>query len=302
MRVERRLLRPFAVAAFAFVIGACGASDVVAVVDGTEIAATEIAALHPDDRSLEPEERAASTFLVILHHLLLSEAERAFGIVPAAGDIEAAFFARTRGLEGRIDEVLAGRGVTRSRVELEAELDALRDLVQLDFVTDGASVDLDAAYRRFVSVNSVVCVRLLAPASPELEPTLDALVFAGATGEEIEAEMGDGVERIELGCMSPSRHPEAVASVAVDGEVGKAYERRFSDGTMYAAVVTERDAPPMSEVMDEVLGLAADTEGRERFDEWAFEILRNADVEVDPSVGTWEPTEETGGVPTVVAP
>jgi hypothetical protein len=301
MRADRLMRWPLAVAALALVAGACGAPDVVAVVDGKEIAATEIVALHPDGLSLAPEEQAASTFLVILHHLLLSEAEEVFGIVPAGADVERAFAERTAGLED-VDDGLAGRGVTRSRVELEAELDVLRDLLQREFVSRNGDADLDAAYRRFVSVNSIACVRLLAPASRELEPRIEALVFAGASGEEIEAEMGDGVEPIELGCVSPSQHPEGVASVAVDGEVGKAYQRTFSDGTMYVAIVTERDAPPMSEVMDEVLSIAADTEGRDRFDEWAFEVLRLADVEVDPSVGTWEPTDETGGVPTVVAP
>ena len=275
----------------------------MAVVEGEEIASTEILALHPEGRSLEPVERAASVFLVILHRLLLDEAEEAFGVVPARGDVDDAFAERTNGLPGGVDEGLAGRGVTRSRVELEAELDVLRDRLRYELVSrEGADVDLDAAYRRFVSVNSNACMLMLAPAGRELEPMVEALVFSGAGVDEIEAEMGDGVERIDLGCLSPAQHPEAVASVAVDGEVGRAYIRRFSDGTLYVAVVTERDAPELGEVMDEVLALAADTQGRELFNEWAFGVLQAADVEIDPSVGSWEPTDETGGVPTVVAP
>lgn len=285
------------------VLAACGGGDEVASVDGTPITAEELSVLHPATAELDPDDTAASVFLLVLRQILVVNAEKDFSVTLTPDQIETAFVDRVGGPAPEVEELLANRGVTPDRVRIEAELDVLRRLVEDEFVAEGGpGIDLDAAYRSFLSSNSVSCVLMLAPTSSEVEPEIKAAIDAGATLDQLQTDLPDAVEEVDLGCLSPVQHTQPVQSVAADGEVGKAYAQEFSDGTFFVAGVTERDAPAMADVMDEVIELAARSQGRVLFDEWAFELLRNADVEVSGSIGTWESTADTGGVPTVVPP
>lgn len=285
------------------VVAACGGTDDVASVDGTPITAEELSVLHPVAAELNPDDTAASVFLLVLRQVLVVNAEKDFSVTLTSDQIDTAFVDRAGGTAPEVEERLANRGVTPARVRIEAELDVLRRVIENEFVAQGGpEIDLDAAYRSFLSSNSVSCVVMLAPTSSEVEPAIKAVVDAGATLDQLQDELPDAVEEVDLGCLSPVQHSQPVQSVAVDGEVGKAYAQEFSDGTFFVAGVTEREAPAMADVMDEVVELAARSQGRILFDEWAFELLRNADVEVAASIGTWESTADTGGVPTVVAP
>lgn len=299
-RIGRRLA---VVAAASLVAVACsGGPEVVAVVDGTPIGTEELEALHPDADDLIPEERADSVFLLILHRLLVAGAESDFAVVVEQAELDGAFAERTRRFGDDVDTRLRDRGVTRERVLLEAELDVIRTRVESLLVERGDGFDLDAAYREFISVNSMACLVMLAPTSPEVEADIAAFVENDVSLDEVERRLPDAVERVDLGCANPFRHPEPLQPVAVDGEVGKAYLREFSDGTVYVAAVVTRDAPTMNDVMEEVLEIAAATQGRDLFDAWAVEILRAAAVEIEASVGRWEATSESNGIPTVVAP
>lgn len=301
MRAEPARRTTVAMTLSLLVLSACGGPDTLAVVDGDPVARAELDALHAGD--VGPEEEAASLYLIILHRLLVAGAEREFGFVVDQAAVDAAFTRRTQGGEGRVDEFLADRGVTRARVLLEAELDVIRHELEVGFVRRGGpDIDMDAAYRQFVSVNGRTCLRVLAPTGPDVYDRLESLVDEGATVAEIEADLGDGLEHLDLGCASPVQHPPAVAPVAVDGEIGKPYLRRGSDGSVYVAIVTEREVATMDEVLEQVIQIAAERQGADVFNAWAFDLLRNAEVEIDPSVGTWAPTPDTDGVPTVVAP
>lgn len=294
-------MKPALVAVLALVGVACGQSETAAVVNGEDIARSTLDALHSEPSNLAAEERAASTYLLVLHNLVVSNALDEFDISPDPADVETAFFDRVAGAGDDIDVRLANRGITRQRVTLEAELDVLRATLETEFILRGGpGVDLEASYRRFISLNSVACVTLLAPESNAAVPEIEVLVAAGASLEDVADAVT--VEEIDLGCTNPVQHPLPVQPVAVDGEVGVAYLREFSDGTVFVVGVTERDAPTIDEVEDEVIQLAADSQGRDLFDQWAFDLLRSAEVEIDPSIGTWEASAETDGVPTVLAP
>lgn len=292
-----------ALVAGALLLSACAAPGPAATVDGVEFAPERVTDLHPEGADLDAEQRASSLFLVILHHLVAREADAQFDVTAGETDIDAAVDERLGDSDEISDQRLAERGVTRERVRLEAELDVLRSRIQRAFVDERApGVDLDAAYRRFLSVNSRVCVTLLAPASPEAVADVEAAVTGDVDLDDVIEQLGDLVEPVELGCDSPVGLPPPVQPVAVDGEVGRAYLSTFSDGTTYVAGVTERDAPALEDVLGDVENLAAETQGTELFDEWAFELLRTATVEIDSDFGTWEPRDGTADVPTVVPP
>lgn len=285
------------------VAGACSADGPAASIDGSEIAPETIDQLHPVGAEIDDEQRASSLLLVILHHLLRREASAQFGITPTDAEIAEALAVRVGSDDDTLMQRLADQGVTRDRLLLEAELDVLRERIQLAFIDqDGPDVDIDAAYRTFIGVNSKSCVILLAPTSDDAMSDMQTTVVGEISLADAQSALGDLVESVDLGCDSPVQLPPPVQSVAIDGEVGRAYLSTFSDGTVYVAGVTSRDAPTLEQVMDEVRTIAAESQGAALFDEWAFEILRNADVTIDATLGSWEPRDGTGDVPTVVPP
>lgn len=292
-----------ALATIALLIAACTQPGPAATVDGVDVESGRIESLHPGDADLDGEQRAATLFLIILHELITREAEAQFDAVASSSEIDAAMVARLGDVEDVADQRLADRGITRDRVLLEAELDVLRAKLQRAFIEEGGpGVDLDTAFRTFLGVNSRACVQLLAPVSPDVVADIESVVQGDISLEAATAQLADLVEPVDLGCDSPANLPPPVQPLALDGEVGRAYLSTFSDGTVYVAAVTERDAPALDEVIEEVESLAAESQGSTLFDEWAFEILKAAEVFIDSDIGTWEPRDGTGDVPTVVPP
>ncbi len=279
---------------------ACGGGD-VAVVEGVSIEASQLNAMHPDSPQVDDEKRAASLFLIILHQLIVDHAGEEFGVVVTEEEVDAAFQARTTGLGGDVAAALAQRGETPARVRLEAELDVLRERLEEEIVRAGDSdVDLDKAYRDFLSVNSRVCLVVLTLADADLADEVERRAEAGEDLDEIFADYPDRTARIDMGCLSPLDHGLELAPVALDGELGRSYAFRPEAGGVYLAKVTERDAPAREDVADEILRFAIDRQGPGLFDRWAADLLRSASVEVSGSVGRWEPVPDSGDIPTVV--
>lgn len=286
-----------AVVSVALLVG-CGPGGPVAVVEDDPIERSELDALAPG--AVDAEQEASSLFLLILHRLLVDAAARDFGVAVDEADVDAAFADRTRGLDD-VDAALTERGVTRRRVTLEAELDALRRHLEEEMVVgDRSAVDMDEAYRDFLAANSRACMVVLNLADASLTEEVEERVEAGEDLDDIFADHPDRTARLDLGCHSPLQHGMELAPVALDGEVGTSYARHPESGGVYVAKVTERDAPPLAEVEEEVIALAVDTQGPQLFDAWAADVLRTADVEVHDSIGTWEPSQDTGDIPTVV--
>ncbi len=290
-----------AVVVLGLLASACSTSGSAATIDGVEITSDRIETLHAAGAELDEQQRASTLFLIILHHLVTREAEAQFDLVPSDAEIEAALAVRLSDDEEVAAARLADRGVSRERVLLEAELDVLREKLQRAFVERGGpDIDLDAAYRTFLGVNSRACVTLLAPASDEAIPDIERATTGAITLQAVQDELGNLVEPVDLGCDLPTQLPGPVQPIALDGEVGRAYLSTFSDGTVYVAGVTSRDAPPLETVIEEVKAIASDSQGSDLFDEWAFDLLRTADVTVDANLGAWKPRDGTGDVPTVV--
>lgn len=271
------------------------------MIDGVDISPERIEQLHPADAAIDEQQQASSLFLIILHHLVTREADAQFDLSPSAAAVDEALIARVGEVDELVDQRLAERGVTLDRVLLEAELDVLRDQMQREFIDRGGpDVDLDAAYRTFLGVNSRACVQLLAPASDAAVAEIQSVVDGDIALDSVREQLGDLVETVELGCDNPVQLPPPVQSVALDGEIGIAYLSTFSDGTVYVAGVTSRDAPTMDAVIDDVKRIAADSQGATLFNEWVFDLLRRADVTVDTDLWAWEPRDGTADVPTVV--
>ncbi len=290
------------IVALMLLLAACtSAPGVVATVDGVDVSADELSALNAAGDSTVVEERASSLYLLVLHRLLTAGAQADFQYAVPEAELTEAFDNRTRGLGEDIDAVLQERGVTRDRIMLEAELDVIRSELEEKLVrSDGHGFDFDEAYRGFLSVNSRVCMVVLNLADAELVPDIQARVDAGEDLDAIFDVYPDRTARLDMGCASPIDHGQALAPVALDGEVGVSYARPAGDGAIFVAKVTERDAPSADSVREEVLIYGVESQGPDLFNAWAVEILMNADVDVADEIGAWGPGPDTGDVPTIV--
>jgi hypothetical protein len=290
------------IGALVLLLSACTSTPgVVATVDGVEVSAEELSVLNAAGDSTVVEERASSLYLLVLHRLLTAAAQADFQYAVPEVELTEAFDNRTRGLGENIDAVLRERGVTRDRIMLEAELDVIRGELEEKLVrSDDHGFDFDEAYRGFLSVNSRVCMVVLNLADAELVPDIQARVDAGEDLDAIFEVYADRTARLDMGCASPIDHGQALAPVALDGEVGVSYARPAGDGAIFVAKVTERDAPSADSVREEVLIYGVESQGPELFNAWAVEILMNADVDVAAEIGTWGPGPDTGDVPTIV--
>jgi hypothetical protein len=280
-------------------LSGCSAPGPVATVDGAAIERRALDRLHPSDARIDGSERASSLFLLILHHLLVTSAQREFAFSVSEDAQQAALAARIGRADA--DAALREQRVTRDRVRLEADLDVIRDELEERLVRRGASgLDLDAAYRTFLSTNARVCLSAVLLRDESHRSAVERLVQEGADTAAVRSAHPTAVEHLDMECATPAQFGQGLASVALDGRPGEAHVVETAGGVVVAAV-DERDAPPPDAVREEVLEIAVETQGPELFNAWAADVIRHAHVEVDESVGIWAPAEGTGGVPTVVA-
>lgn len=282
----------------ASLLGACGSSEPIAVVNGVEVTGERLDEMSPTDaRDSEAEIRDLN--LLILHEILTTRAESEFGLVASEDEIAARFDERVRGRESGIEEWLADRGSTPDRVMLEAELDVIRaELEDVMAESDDYGFDFDAAYRYFLSVNSRVCLQGLTIPAVEAVDEIERAVEDGTDVAGLAAAFPDATQELEIGCNIPVEFGPLLAPVALDADLGVAVLRETAEGTTFVVEVTERDAPAADEVRDEVIELGRERQAPGLFDAWVVELLRSAEVEVDESVGVWGATAE-GDIPTV---
>lgn len=298
------LRRALPVIVMALTLGACsGLPSTAAVVDGVEVTGERLEAMDPgSDRS--DDKLIKDLNLLILHQILTTRAASEFDLVATEQQITEAFDERIRASVEDEEEWLARRGSTPDRAMVEAELDVIRGILEEVMVeSDEYGFDFDAAYRSFLGVNSRVCLRALGVTDPAAVPAIEEKVEDGVDIDTLAADHADSTETIDIGCNIPVEHGPLLAPVALDGEIGVAYLRETSDGSVYVVEVTERDAPAAEDVEEEVRTLGRERQGPGLFDAWVIEMLKSAEVEVDESLGVWGTTEESGDIPTVaVAP
>lgn len=279
---------------------ACSTGGAAATVDGVAISHDALEQLHPGRSKVDADDRASSLLLLIVHHLLVRSAEDEFGFSVPPDAEQDAFTARTAGYGNGLEAALEARGVTRKRVLLEARLDVIRQELERRLVLAGGDdVDIDAAYRTFLSVNSRVCLSALRVSDDSIVPAVEDLVNTGANLKDVEESYPGSVGRLHLGCASPAHLGAGLSSVALNAKVGDVHVVQNGHGYVIAAV-DQRDAPELDAVRDEVLQTATESQGPELFNAWAADLLRAAEVDVADSIGEWAPAAGTNGIPTVV--
>ncbi len=304
------------VAGFALVATACGgAPATLATIDGIDIERSRFEALHPDEYELVADEVASSLLLLMIHDVFIAAAEQDLGVSVDPESAAAAFDARTRVARslGDLDAVLAKRGVTPARVQLEADLDALRDAVGPLLVRQEApGFDLDAAYRNYLLNEAYVCVRQIRLAGTEnVELIIDRANAGESFGDLARQYSTDPLAQREegmsgaggdMGCSFPNSFGAGLAQAALDTDVpvGEAFGPVIGPTGLHIMVVYEREIPELGAVRRDVVESAVATQGEQVFNEWAIDVLKNAEVTIDAAYGGWGPLPGTNGIPTVI--
>lgn len=311
---RRRALRLLAV--LALVASACSsAPSTVATIDGIEIERARFESLHPEGYEPVPDETASSLLLIMIHDVFLATAEEDLGVVVDPEAAAVAFENRTRVARsiGDVDTLLANRGVTQARVQLEADLDALRDALGPVLVRrEAPGFDIEAAYRDYLLNEARVCVRQI-----RLDDTADvALIIERANAGEVFADLAreystdplaqreEGLSGAggDMGCSFPNSFGIGLAQASLNTEVpvGEAFGPVLGATGVHIMVVYEREIPDLSEVRAEVVESAIEAQSSEVFNQWAIDVLKNAEVTIDAAYGEWGPLPETNGIPTVI--
>lgn len=302
--------------ALLLLMAACsGGSDTFATIDDVAIPAEAFTSLHVDVAELNDDEVARSALLLILHNAFTAEAQDALGIEPDESLVAERFAERTETFEARgdLDEQLALRNLMRRRVQLEAELDVLRDTVSASLVRDEApGFDLDAAYEAYLMDNAEVCIQQIQIDDISI---VDALVARLNSGEPfsdvardvsidsfVDREAGRSGAGGDFGCSAPMALPDGLGQAALTAPIDEPVGPIASASGAHVLWVYDRTVAPLDEVHPAVLEHAIPRQGEEMFRLWAVDVLRMINVELDAAYGRWAVLPETDPVPTVVSP
>jgi hypothetical protein len=312
--VKRRFL--FGLVALGLAAASCGGSAApIATINGIEIERERFDDLHSDVEALVPEERASSLLLLMIHEAFLSSAEAEFGVVPDPVEVEAAFTARTDSALtlGPLEAVLANRGITTDRVQLEAELDVLRDTLGPELVRrEYPGFDLDAAYQAYLIAEAEVCLRQITLSRPDDFDVIQDRLASGESFEDVARDLsadplasrpvGESGSGGDMGCAAPSSFGPGLDQATLEAPLNEPYGPVVSGIGVHLAVVYDRTAPELESVRDDVMELATTSQGPQLFNRWAVGVLDTAEVTIIEEFGTWGPREGTDGIPTVIPP
>jgi parvulin-like peptidyl-prolyl isomerase len=292
-----------------------GGSDTVAIIDDVAIPTEAFTGLHVDVAELNDDEVARSALLLILHNAFTAEAQDALGITPDESLVAERFAERTESFRARgdLDEQLALRNLMRRRIQIEAELDVLRDAVSASLVRDEApGFDLDAAYEAYLMDNAEVCIQQIQIDDVSI---VDALVARLDSGEPfsdvardvsidsfVDREAGRSGAGGDFGCSAPTALPEGLGQAALTAPIDEPVGPIASASGVHVLWVYDRTVAPLDEVHPAVLEHAIPRQGEEMFRLWAVDVLQMIDVELDAAYGRWAVLPETDPVPTVVSP
>jgi len=292
-----------------------GGSDTFATIDDVAIPTEAFTGLHVDVAELTDDEVARSALLLILHSAFSAEAQNALGITADESLVAERFAERTETFRARgdLDQQLALRNLMRRRIQIEAELDVLRDTVSASLVRDEApGFDLDAAYEAYLMDNAEVCIQQIQIDDLSI---VDGLIGRLDSGEQfsdvardlsidpfVDREAGRSGAGGDFGCSAPMALPIGLGQAALTAPIDEPVGPIASANGVHVLWVYDRTVAPLVDVRPAVLEHAIPIQGEEMFRLWAVDVLLKIDVELEATYGRWAMLPETDPVPTVVSP
>lgn len=112
---------------------------------------------------------------------------------------------------------------------------------------------------------------------------------------------GSAAQGGQLPCVTPGRFVAAFDEALFDqplGEIGEPVETEFG---FHVIRVDSRETPELEEIRDQVAQVIA-TQVQQSFQAWFTEALADAEVEIDPRYGTWNPANASITRPPIESP
>jgi foldase protein PrsA len=292
----KRLLAVIAV--FSIVATACGGSDdVVATVNGEDVARSQVGILAPESDPGSVEDDFANYLSVIIQWKAISQAAEAdLGIVPTDDEVDTRLDALVaeQGHDATLDEYLT---------QVDASEDGIREFTKQLIIQDELQGTLAAAA---VPISddviadelldnvldwTVVCVTGIRVATEAEAVAVVARLDSGedfaAVAQEVSIDVESGANGGDLGCRSPSEFgPEfgpEFAALTMETDIDVVSAPIGSEQGYDIIIVSQREeATP--DVVREVLERTALAEA---VDSWFAGVMAGAIVVVDEGIGVW---------------
>ena len=295
MPVVRRLLLLLAIALLA---ASCSSSDTLATVNGTEITKGDLVALRPsydEKSSLDAETVRSDLSLLIVMEAMRTAAEEQFGAVITEDDVDE----RLANPPERYAAVIAPPSefadITDEAVRASATQSLIRDAVVPELAAmepgglEGLLTDTPQEVTR-------VCVRHIATASVGEATQAMERLQAGEDFEAVAAEVsldqaspGGLITNEEGECLVwLGRAGEEFAFLAATAPLNEPAGPVVSGGGWDVILVIDRDGPsslaeleadPMEYLARDYIGIL--------YTPWANDAIREAEIDVSPTVGRW---------------
>lgn len=289
-------------AAVALIAAACGGGDSpLAIVNGQEITIDDMVALNPAYDVIDEFEGEAfvdDLGLAVLLGAIETSARTEFGIEVTAADVDA-FLAspppgRIATIAGWQDNVASGQ-MTEGQLRSNAKSLLIRDAVIAELVVDSEA--LSELWEQSPQAFSSACVRHILTQFEEEAVAASERIAAGEEFADVANEVSQDTSTegglladpatgecdVPLSLFVPEFGYEA--AVAPIGEVTGPF---VSDFGWHILIVQERTGPSsLDEIRQNVDAYVTDEVRAQLATPWINDALDSAEVEIDPSIGTW---------------
>jgi parvulin-like peptidyl-prolyl isomerase len=299
------LKRYLAVAAVAAVLfTACsGSADVVATVNGTDLAASDVESLVFDTG----EDFGDTEFIQLLDLLVqwtavADAAEEQFGLDPTdeevATEVERIYAERGPGMD--FEEYLETENISEDGLDLYAEQLLIGEGVLAELETNvGEPTEAEAIALLQEDPNSwteVCAAHILVATEDEASAVLERLDAGEDFAElaiELSTDTGSGAAGGDLGCTTPANWVPEFAAATMTAEIGDVVGPIESQFGFHIIRVDSRTEAASAEVIEAVSSIRIS----EAIDDWYVTSVGAADVEIAEEWGTWETDPFPGIVP-----
>jgi len=290
--VTLRKLAPIALLLFA--VAACSAQDsVVATVGGVDIVQEDVTALRTTYTDTAPGTDFRQDLSIIIFQEVVTQAlDEQFGEAVSATNIEAAAQERLDAVAasgGSIADFYSIAGATEELVRRDAISAVL--LASLSDALFGDPALAEALLTDRPEAVTQVCVRhVLVETETQALDVKDRLDSGEALADvATEISLDDGTPGGDLGCSLAARFVAEFADASLVAPIGEAFGPVETEFGFHILVVDERATPTVEDIQaDPTLFVPAETMQNER-NNWINAVIREADITVAPSVGSWDP-------------
>ena len=286
-----------AILCFGLVAAACSgpADEEVATYDGNVITVGDVSSLFSTESLPIDIDFRTAAFRIIAIDLLEEGYEQEFG-----GDIdEAEVEARSEALLAEIEAqgltipaYFGYAGATEVMTLFDARLTLIHDGVLAALIADPDLIaDLQMAVAANPAALTTVCTRHILTATPaEAEDVLARLEAGEDFGTVADEVSLDASPSGDLGCSAPGRYVAPFAEATMVAEIGAIFGPIATNFGFHILVVYDRATPTAEDIASDPGAFLTPDQIDALWFDWLNRRIVEADIEVNPKFGVWDPT------------